>query len=74
MNYFPPEELEQVERVEHAAWLRLAEARDRYRMGDGIVPPEEHALLHKLIDEWRGAIERIHAARQRHAERQRHGG
>ena len=62
---YDPQELEIVEREEHAAWLRLSEARDEHRMSDGEVPPEQHELLHKLAEEWRRAMARVHSARRR---------
>ncbi len=56
-------ELEMVEREEHAARLRLSEARDRTLMADGEVPPEHHELVRKLEADWKHALERLHRTR-----------
>lgn len=60
-----PDELQQVEREEREAQLRLAAAREQAKMNDGEAPTEHHELLHKLEEEWKRARERL--------ERSRHG-
>ncbi len=60
-------ELEMVEREEHAARLRLSEARDRTLMNEGEVPPEHHELIRTLEADWKHALERLHRLRG-HAE------
>ncbi len=57
-------ELEQVEREEREARLRLEAAREQARMNDGEAPHEHHELIHKLEAEWKHALERLHGARQ----------
>lgn len=57
----PPQLVEQVEREEREARLRLAAARDQAK---GDTPGEHHALIHKLEAEWKHALERLHRTRQ----------
>ena len=62
MSWVPPPQLvEQVEREEREARLRLAAARDQ---AQGDTPGEHHALIHKLEAEWKHALERLHRIRQ----------
>ncbi len=61
MSYVPPHQLlEQVERAEREARLRLAAAREQ---AQGEAPGEHHELIHKLEAEWKHALERLHTAR-----------
>jgi len=62
-----PHQLEQVEREESEARLRLAAAREQALMNEGEAPSEHHEIIHKLEAEWKHALERLHRARQ-HAE------
>jgi hypothetical protein len=59
-----PEELELVEREEHAARLRLTEARDQQLMNEEEAPAEHRELLHRLEADWQRALERLHRARE----------
>ena len=59
-------ELEMVEREEHAARLRLSEARDTTLINEGEVPPEHHELLHKLEADLKHALDRLHRMRGNH--------
>ena len=61
-----PKLLEQVERTEREAKLRLAAAREQARMDEGELPAEHHELIRKLEAEWKQARERLH--RVRHGE------
>jgi hypothetical protein len=56
-------ELEQVEREEREARLRLESAREQALMNEGEAHPEHHELIHKLEAEWKHARERLHGAR-----------
>jgi hypothetical protein len=56
-----PKQLEQVERAEQAARLRLSAARED---AQGDAPHEHHELIHKLEAEWKHALDRIHQVRQ----------
>jgi hypothetical protein len=53
--------LEQVEREERDARLRLAAAREQ---AQDDAPHEHHELLHKLEAEWKQALGRLHHARK----------
>ena len=59
-----PQQLEQVEREENEARLRLEAAREQALMNEGEVPSEHHELIHKLEADWKHALERLHQARQ----------
>jgi hypothetical protein len=62
----PPQQLEQVERIEreeNEARLRLEDARKEARAGEGEVPSDHHERIHKLEAEWKHAVERLHRAR-----------
>ena len=59
----PTVELQLIEREEHDARLRLAEAREKQTLSDGVVPKEHHELLHQLEEDWKRAVERLHRAR-----------
>ena len=62
MSWVPHHQLlEQVERDEREARLRLAAARQQ---GQGDAPAEHHELIHKLEAEWKHALERLHRTRQ----------
>jgi hypothetical protein len=56
-----PKQLEQVEREEREARLRLSAAREEARGG---VPREHHELIHKLEAEWKHALDRLHRVRE----------
>jgi len=56
-----PKQLEQVERQEQEARLRLTAAREQ---AHGDAPREHHELVHKLEAEWKHALDRLHRARQ----------
>jgi hypothetical protein len=58
-----PRELEQVEREEREAQLRLAAAREQAMTSEGEVPKEHHDLVRKLEAEWKQALERLERAR-----------
>jgi hypothetical protein len=58
-----PRQLEQVEREESEARLRLAAAREQALMNEGEAPSEHHEIIHKLEAEWKHALERLHRAR-----------
>jgi hypothetical protein len=61
VSYVPPHQLlQEVERQEREARLRLAEAR-RQAQAEG--PGEHHQLIHKLEAEWKHALDRLHRAR-----------
>lgn len=57
-----PRELQQLEREEEAARLRLAEARERSLMEEGEAPTSDHELVRRLEAEWKHALERLHRA------------
>ena len=59
-----PRQLEQIEREESEARLRLAAAREQALMNEGEAPSEHHEIIHKLEAEWKHALERLHRARQ----------
>jgi hypothetical protein len=62
----PPHQLlEQVERKEREARLRLDAAREQALMNKGEGSSEHHELIHKLEAEWKHALERLHLARCR---------
>jgi hypothetical protein len=62
MSWTPHHQLlEQVERDEREARLRLAAAREETK---GEAPHGHHELIHKLETEWKHALERLHRARQ----------
>jgi hypothetical protein len=62
MQWTPHHELlEQVERDEREARLRLAAARKEAKAGS---PHAHHELIHKLEAEWKHALERLHRTRQ----------
>ena len=63
---YPPDELVQAEREEHAARQRWAEARERYLMDEGEAPAADHALIEKLEADWKRALERLRHTRARH--------
>jgi hypothetical protein len=60
---YEPRELEAIEREEHEARLRLAEARDRTMMNEGEAPTEHQELLRTLEADWKHALERLHRIR-----------
>ncbi len=60
---FEPGELEDVEREEHEARLRLSEARDRESLNEGEAPAQRHELLRTLEADWKRALERLHRMR-----------
>ncbi|HTU85772.1 MAG TPA: hypothetical protein VMF57_09380 [Solirubrobacteraceae bacterium] len=64
---FEPPELEEIEREEREARLRLAEARDREERNEGETPTADHELLQRLEADWKHALERLHHIRG-HAE------
>jgi hypothetical protein len=57
-------ELEQIERDEREARLRLAEMRERVERSEGVAPNEDHELLRQLEEEWKHLADRLHRARQ----------
>lgn len=57
-----PRELQQLEREEEAARLRLAAARERALMEDGEAPTADHALVQRLEADWKHALARLHRA------------
>lgn len=57
-------QLELIEREEHAARLRLAEARERQEQSEGVAPREAHEHLRQLEEEWKRVAERLHRARK----------
>jgi hypothetical protein len=59
-----PPQLEQVEREEREARLRMEAAREQPLMNEGEAPSEHHELIHKLEAEWKHALERLQRARQ----------
>ncbi len=59
-----PQQLQQVEREENEARLRLEAAREQALMNEGEVPSEHHELIHKLEADWKHALERLHQARE----------
>lgn len=62
MSWLPnPEQLEQVERAEQAARLRVSAARAE---AQGDAPHEHHELIHKLEAERKHAFDRLHQVRQ----------
>ena len=58
-----PWELEEVERQEREAQLRLATAREQAEMNEGEAPTKHRELVHKLEVEWKRARERLDRAR-----------
>lgn len=58
-------ELEMVERDMHRARLRYVEAKQHALMSDGEAPTEDEAVLHKLEQDWKKALERLKLARHR---------
>lgn len=63
----PPQQLQQIEQLEREeleARLRVEDARKEARTGEGDAPGEHHALIHKLEADWEHARERLHRARQ----------
>jgi hypothetical protein len=66
VSYYTPNPklLEQVEREEREARLRVAEARAQAEMGGGEGTSEHHERIHKLEAEWKHALERLHLARR----------
>lgn len=63
MSYIDPDEFVRLERDEQNAREALAAAREQHLMDDGEVPPEHHELIHKLEQDWKHALERLHLAR-----------
>jgi hypothetical protein len=59
-----PRLLEQVERSEREARLRLDAARERTPMNEGDDAGEHRKLIEKLEAEWKHALEHLHRARQ----------
>jgi vacuolar-type H+-ATPase subunit H len=62
MSVSEPSQFQQIERDEHEAQQRLAEAREQAKMNDGEAPAEHHELIRKLEDEWNRARERLEQA------------
>ena len=60
---FEPPQLQQVQREENEARLRLEAAREQALMNEGEVPSEHHELIHKLEADWKHALERLHRTR-----------
>jgi hypothetical protein len=67
MNYWEPSELIRLEQDEQQTRLALEAAKERNRLDDGEDPGPHHEHIHKLEQEWKQALERLHLAR-RHAE------
>jgi hypothetical protein len=59
---YEPRELQELEREEREARLRLAEARDREVMSEGEAPTEDQTVLHMLEADWKRALERLRHA------------
>lgn len=66
MTSINPDELTMVEREEHEAWLRLAEAREHQLMSEGEAPTADHAMMERLAEDWKRAHARLHSARAAH--------
>ena len=58
-----PLAIEMVERDAHRAQLRYAAARERPLMNEGEAPTQDKAMLRKLEQEWKDALERLRLAR-----------
>ncbi len=59
MTSYEPDELVRLEREENEARLRLDAARARNLMDEGEAPTADHALIEKLEEEWKHAVERL---------------
>ena len=62
MGVYEPSEFDQIERDEHAAQLRLSEAREQAKRDEGSA--EHESLIEKLEHEWQKARDRLDQARQ----------
>jgi hypothetical protein len=58
-------EIEMLERELHRTRLRYAEVKERALLSDGAAPTEDEAILHKIEQDWKELLGRLHQARQR---------